>query len=169
MDTLNVRFLTRDIFVQAGDIHQGIDKMLVSKIQELVVGGARSVTEVRRHLKIYVEQDLYKDTQAPPKSNLQFNPSKTTIRSHIYKSVVKERFSKFNQENLQKKIECWRSKCPDETFYFHPLVKYSEELPTDKDQNDDHDDDNDENNAVLPQAPNGLLFVHQTNNQKRLL
>ena len=145
MDTLNVRFLTRDIFVQAGGIHQGIDKMLVSKIQELVVGGARSVTEVRRHLKIYTEQDLYKGTQAPPKSNQQFYPSK--IRSHIYKSVVKERSSKFDQENLQKKIECWKSKCPDETFYFCPLVKYSEELPMDKDQNDDHDDD-DENNAV---------------------
>ena len=174
MDTLNVRFLTRHIFVQAGGIHQGIDKMLVSKIQELVVGGARSVTEVRRHLKIYVEQDLYEDTQAPPKSNQRFYPSKTTIRSHIYKSVVKERFSKLDQENLQKKIECWKSKCPDETFYFRPLVKYSEELPTDKDQNDDHDDDDeydddDENNAVLPEAPNGLLFVHQTNNQKRLL
>lgn len=39
MDTLNVRFLARDIIVQAGGIHQGIDKMLVSKIQELVVGG----------------------------------------------------------------------------------------------------------------------------------
>ena len=93
------------------------------------------------------------------------------IRSYIYKSVVKERFSKFDQENLQKKIECWKSKCPDETFYFRPLVKYSEELPTGKDQNDDDDDDDDddENNAVLSQAPNGLLFVHQTNNQKRLL
>lgn len=148
--------------------------MLVSKIQELVVGGALSVTEVRRHLKIYVEQGLYKETQSPPKSNQRFYPSKATIRSHIYKSVVKERFSKFDQENLQKKIECWKSKCPDETFYFRPLVKYCEELPTGKDQNDDDDDDNkddddDEDNAVLPRASNGLLFVHQTDNQKRLL
>ena len=42
---------------------------------------------------------------------------------------------KFDQENLQKKIECWKSKCPDVMFCFHPLVKYSEELTTDKGQN----------------------------------
>ena len=76
--------------------------MLVSKIQELVVGGARSVTEVRRHLKIYVEQDLYKDTQAPPKSNQRFYPSKTTIRSHIYKSVVKRTVFEVRSRKLTK-------------------------------------------------------------------
>ena len=91
-----------------------------------------------------------------------------TIRHHIFKSVVKERFSKFDQESLQKKTERWKSKCSDETFYFRLLGKYSEELPTDKVQNDD-DNDDDEDNAVLLRTPNGLLFVHQTDNKKRLL
>jgi hypothetical protein len=151
--------------------------MLVTKIQELVVAGARSVKEVRRHLKIYVEQDLYKGTKAPPKSNQRFYPSKTTIRSHIYKAVIKERFSKFDQENLQKKIECWKLKCPDEMFFFRPLVKYSEESSSvhdnkeqsNDDDDEDDDDDVDDVNVVFPESTNGLLFVHQTENQKRLL
>ena len=135
--------------------------MLVTKIQELVVAGARSVKEVRRHLKIYVEQDLYKGTKAPPKSNQRFYPSKTTIRSHIYKAVVKERFSKFDQENLQKKIACWKSKCPDEMFFFRPLVKYSDEsspVEESSDYNDDDYDDDDDDNAVLPNSKNGRLL-----------
>ncbi|CAB4018718.1 Hypothetical predicted protein, partial [Paramuricea clavata] len=134
----------------AGGLHQGIDKMLVTKIQELVVAGARSVKEVRRHLKIYVEQDLYKGTKAPPKSNQRFYPSKTTIRSHIYKAVIKERFSKFDQENLQKKIECWKLKCPDEMFFFRPLVKYSEESSSvhdNKEQSNDDDDEDDDDDV----------------------
>ncbi|XP_046863147.1 uncharacterized protein LOC124456882 [Xenia sp. Carnegie-2017] len=89
----------------AGGLYQGIDKMLVSKIQELVVAGACSVKEVRRHLKIYVEQDVYKATKAPAKSNRRFYPSKQTIRSHIYKAVIKERFSKFDQKIFKRKLE----------------------------------------------------------------
>jgi hypothetical protein len=94
--------------------------MLVTKIQELVIAGARSVKEVRRHLKIYVEQNVFLGTQAPPRSNKRFYPSKTTIRNRIYMAVVKERFSKFDQENLQKKIESWRLKDPNEMFFFSP-------------------------------------------------
>lgn len=143
---------------------------MVNKIQELVAAGARSVKEVRRHLKIYVEQDLYKGTKAPPKSNQRFYPSKTTIRSHVYKAIIKERFSKFDQENLKMKIECWKSKCPDEMFFFRPLVKYSAETSSVQDKgSDDDDDDDDDDNIVLPESTNGLLFVHQTENQKRLL
>lgn len=146
--------------------------MLVSKIQELVVAGACSVKEVRRHLKIYVEQDLYKATKAPAKTNRRFYPSKQTIRSHIYKAVIKERFSKFDQENLQKKIEDWKLRCPDESFFFRPLAKYSaESLITQENSvdNEEDDDDDDDDNTVLPESKNGLLFIHQTVNQKRLL
>ena len=138
----------------------------------MVLAGARSAKEVRRHLKIYVEQDLYKGTKAPLKSNQRFYPSKTTIRSHIYKAVVKERFSKYDQENLQKKIECWKSKCPDEIFFFRPLVKYSDEsssVEKNMEDADDDENDDDDDNAVLPNSKNGLLFVHQTENQRRLL
>ncbi|XP_046848037.1 uncharacterized protein LOC124441606 [Xenia sp. Carnegie-2017] len=165
---------------RAGGLHQGIDKILVSKIQELVVAGACSVKDVRMHLKIYVEQDLYKATKAPAKTNRRFYPSKQTIRSHqsvsvlcnIYKAVIKERFSKFDQENLQKKIEDWKLRCSDESFFFRPLAKYSaESLITQENSvdNEEDDDDDDDDNTVLPESKNGLLFIHQTVNQKRLL
>jgi hypothetical protein len=42
-------------------------------------------------------------------------------------AVVKERFSKFDQENLQKKIESWRLKCPNENQR-RLLQRYSNEL-----------------------------------------
>ena len=125
--------------------------------------------EVRRHLKIFVEQDLYRGRKAPPKSNQRFYPSKNTIRSYIYKAVIRERFSKFDQENLQKKVELWQSKCPDETFLFRPLVDYSEETNCAEDEDTEDNEEEDDNEDILPKSTNGLLFVHQTNNQKRLL
>ena len=77
-----------------------IDKRLVTKIQELVCAGARSEKEIRRHLKIYVQLELYRGQMAAHRTNWRFFPSKATIRNHIYKSVTKERFSKIDQEDL---------------------------------------------------------------------
>lgn len=92
----------------AGGLHQRIDGRLVTKIQELVSAGARSEKEVRRHLKIFVQRELYRGKQEPLKTNRRFYPSKATIRSHIYKSIVKERFSKIDQEDLLRKVELWK-------------------------------------------------------------
>ena len=77
-------FNARYFHLGAGGIRQRIGKILVFKIQELVVGGARSVTEVRRHHKIYVEQNRYKETQALTKSNQRFYRSKAKIRRYTY-------------------------------------------------------------------------------------
>jgi hypothetical protein len=55
-------------------------------------------------------------------------------------------------------------------FFFHPLVKYyAESLPFEESINDNEEDDDDNDNIVLPDSKNGLLFVHQTENQRCLL
>lgn len=58
--------------------------------------------EICRHLKIFVEQEWYRGKQAPQKMDRRFYCSRGTIRSPIYKSVIKERYSKINQEDLRK-------------------------------------------------------------------
>ena len=132
--------------------------------------------EVKRHLKIFVEKELYRNKKAPPRCNQRFYPSKKTIRSHIYKTLVKKRFSMCDQENLEKKVEKWKSKCPDETFFFRPYVSEESDSLTDEkaddkeEEDDDMEDNNDDDDEVtLPTSKNGLLFVHQTDNQRRLL
>ena len=162
--------------IQDGGLHQRIDKQLVSKIEELLISGARNVKEVKRHLKIFAEKEMYRDKIAPPRCKQRFYPSKKTIPRHIYKTLVKKRFSVRDQENLEKKVKEWKRKCPDETFFFRAYVSeesdsLTEERADDKeDEDDDMEDNNDDNDEVtLPTSKNGLLFVHQTDNQRRLL
>ena len=141
-----------------------------------MISGARNVKEVKRHLKIFVEKDMYRNKKAPPRCNQRFYPSKKTIRSHIYKTLVKNRFSMCDQENLEKKVEEWKRKCPNEKFFFRPYVSeesdsLTDEKADDKEEEDDDmdDDDDDDDEVTLPTSKNSLLFVHQTDNQRRLL
>ena len=62
------------------------------------------------------------------KTNRQFYPSKATIRSHIYKSFVKERFSKIDQEDLLRKVELWKKTSPDDSFAYHPYATYASKV-----------------------------------------
>lgn len=154
-------------------MHQRIDKQLINKIEELVISGARTVKEVKRHLKIFVKNEIYRDKQAPPKTNQRFYPSKKTIRSHMYKALVKQRFSMCDQENLEKKVQQWKNKCPDEKFFFRPYASeepnYSVDKETEENEWDEDDDEDEDSEVTVKTSRNGLLFVHQTECQQRLL
>ena len=137
----------------------------MTKIQELVSAGTRSEKEVRRHLKIFVQRELHRGKQEPLKTNRRFYPSKATIRSHIYKSIVKERFSKIDQEDLLKKVELWKKTSPDDSFAYHPYATYaSEEESTRPEEDSDGGDE-----PIIKTSTKGLLFVHQSKDQGRLL
>ena len=142
----------------------------MTKIQELVRAGARSEKEVRRHLKIFVQRELYRGIPAPHKTNRRFYPSKATIRGHIYKSVIKERFSKIDQEDLQKKVELWKGASTDDSFEFHPYATYSSEEEN-RPENDEgsSSESEEEDEEMITTSTKGLLFVHQTKDQRRLL
>ncbi|XP_015778406.1 PREDICTED: uncharacterized protein LOC107356297 [Acropora digitifera] len=155
----------------AGGLYQRIDEQLVTKIQELVCAGARSGKEIRRHLKIYVQRELYSGQMAPQRTNRQFFPSEATIRNHIYKSVTKERFSKIDQEDLLQKVELWKEASPDNSFEFHPYATYAiqEESLRHTDDGGDGQSDSEDDEQIVRTSTKGLLFVHQTRDQKRLL
>ena len=138
----------------------------MAKIQELVCAGARSEKEIRRHLKIFVQRALYRGEKAPLKTNKRFYSSKVTIRSHIYKSLVKERFSKIDQEEL------WRESSPKDNFAFQPFATYNEEGEEqngDDDGSSRSDGEEDDEDIIVKTLTKGLLFVHQTKDQRRLL
>ena len=40
----------------------------------------------------------------------------------MYESVVKQRWSKVDQENLQSKVEGWRRESPEDLIEFHPYA-----------------------------------------------
>ncbi|RMX36463.1 hypothetical protein pdam_00010007 [Pocillopora damicornis] len=157
---------------EAGGLFQRIDERLVAKIQELVCAGARSEKEIRRHLKIFVQRELYRGKKAPLKTNIRFYPSKVTIRSHMYKSLVKERFSKIDQEDLQEKVKLWREISPEDYFEFQPYVTYNEEGEERNGDDDDSsrsDGEEDDEDIILKTPTKGFLFAHQMKDQRRLL
>ena len=124
------------VSIQAGGIHQRIDDRLISEIQDLVSEGARSVREVRRHLKIFVEQKLYREKKVPPKT----------------------------------KVEVWKEKSPDDNFVFRPYAEF-DQCGTDDNNDSSKEEDEDDADAdeIVKTTAKGLLFVHQTKYQQRLM
>ncbi|CAH3161386.1 unnamed protein product [Porites lobata] len=109
--------------------------------------------------------------EEPLKTIRRFYPSKATIRSHIYKSIVKERFSKFDQEDLLKRVQLWKKTSPDDSFAYHPYATYaSEEESTRPEEDSDGESDNEgEDERIIKTSTKGFLFVHQSKDQRRLL
>ena len=84
----------------------------------------------------------------------------TLLRSHIYKSVVKERYFKIDQEDLQKKVELWKAGSPDDKFEFHPNATYSEEEERPENGDGGNGTDNEqEDDEMVKTSTKGLLFV----------
>ena len=91
------------------------------KIDALVNEGVKDTREMKRHLNVYVKQQiLSKDEIQPSPSNRRFFPKPSDIRSHMYRASVKNQFSKIDQENVVDNIDQWQSSNPGDFFYFRP-------------------------------------------------
>ena len=89
----------------------------------------------------------------------------------MYKSLVKERFSKIDQKDLQEKVKLWREISPEDYFAFQPYVTYNEEGEERNGDDDDSsrsDGEEDDEDIILKTPTKGLLFAHQTKDQWRL-
>ena len=86
-------------------------------------------------------------------------------------AVIKQRLAKVDQANLIEKIKVWRAENEDDFFEFRPYVDpESKDVATDSVEEDKSEDDELEEIKVDDgTSNNGLLFVHQTNWQRRLL
>jgi len=146
-----------------------MDPRLRAQIKELVDEGFRGVNEMRRHLRQYVSKVLFKEGPVPPRSNRRFFPSKVDLKNCIYESVVKNRWSKVDQENLGKKIEEWKRENPEDFITFHPYAQVQADFQQTCVNGDDDDNDSEEEVVEVDSGKDGLLFVHQTKWQRRLL
>ena len=78
-----------------------MDERIIRKIDALVNEGVKDTCEMKRHLNVYVKQQiLSKDEIQPSPSNRCFFPKPSDIRSHTYHALIKNRFSKIDQENV---------------------------------------------------------------------
>ena len=143
----------------------------MEKIHALVGDGVRDVTEMRRHIHVYVQNNLFPKSAPPPKTNKRFCPNKTTVKNHMYIAVIKQRLAKVDQANLMEKIQVWSTGNEGDMFEFRPYVDPGKEdvAPTSDEEDKLDDDEVDEVTVDDGTSNNGLLFVHQTSWQRRLL
>ena len=131
-----------------------------------------SVKEMRRHLELYVKKDLFSGIAMPSRSNRRYFPKKTVIRNKMYKTYVKNRFSKIDQENLAEIVKIWQQENKNDDFYFRryseiqgtAINEHDEDLDSDK--SNENEDDIKLTEGYTRQT---MLFVHQTSFQRSVL
>lgn len=82
---------------------------------------------------------------------------------------MKNQWSKVDQENLGKKIEEWQRESPEYFITFDPYAQVQADFQQSCDDGDDGDNDSEEEVVEVDSGNEGLLFVHQTKWQRRLL
>ena len=82
-------------------MRQKVDEKIIKKVQDLVGEVVRNVREMERHIRIYVKDKLFRDSELPSFENRRFNPRRQDIRSHMYIAAAKNRLAKMDQGNLQ--------------------------------------------------------------------
>lgn len=71
------------------------DSRVMAKIKQLVRVGVRRVPEMQRHVKHYVENELFASGNVPPLTDARFWPSSSVIVNCIYKTVRQLRYYLF--------------------------------------------------------------------------
>ena len=79
---------------------QKLDEKLIDKIYELVGEGMRNIEEMRRHVKIYVKDELLRGSQHPERNNQRYFSTRKTIKNHMYNATMKSRLSVMDQDNI---------------------------------------------------------------------
>ncbi len=155
---------------------QMVDKKIIEKIGELVGEGVRYVEEMKRHLNVFVKDDLFRGKQQPERSNRRYFPKGRTIKNHMYNATIKSRLSAIDQDNVEEMISLWKNeeRRAGDKFYFRPYNEGSADVPTSTDEDHDIDDCEDviEDEQIVTKAKRQdgrLLFIHQTAWQSRLL
>ena len=75
---------------------------------------------MRRHLKIFVKEVLFRHEEQPQDTNRRYFPRTSDLRNHMYRATVKNRMSRIDQANVQMKTDEWRKIYKEDSFYFRP-------------------------------------------------
>lgn len=137
-----------------------VDKRIKQFVRQQVADGVYSTTEVKRHTESYVKRQLFHGKVLPSKLNRKFFPLGKDYANMIYRARIANMKSLVDQENLKLKIAEWTSD-PGVKFFFRPFC----------DNDDSEMDDIDDSDSVIldSRGRRGLLLVHQTEWQRRLL
>jgi len=69
------------------------DKRVTAKMAELAVKGVRRVGEMQRHIKMFVENELFAGQTAPPVTDSRFWPNGKAVLNCIYSATKRARFA----------------------------------------------------------------------------
>ena len=149
------------VSIQAANIKAPIDPRITNKITTLVSYGIRSVSEMQHHLDLFV-REIFRDTDRPLPSrmNRRFFPSRSDISRLMYRERVRQMSGLVDEDLLQKHIDEWKLSSPEDNWFFR---RYSDPTMSADDMISEEDD------VSMTSPPGGLLFIHQTGWQKRLL
>ena len=73
---------------------------------------------MRRNIDRYVKETLFDGKPLPPSSSRRFFPLAKDISNHILNEENRLKYSKIDQENLQHLIDEWKTKRPDDSFFY---------------------------------------------------
>lgn len=127
---------------------------------------------MKRHLKFFVEKELFANENGPSTTNRRYYPKNATIRNHIYLATVRLRFSKIDQVNVEEKINQWKRGNPHDNFFFRKYSDAKDLADMEKSLKqgvDKNEVDTAEDVKTQKACRKNLLLVYQTAWQKRLL
>ncbi|XP_078489944.1 uncharacterized protein LOC144746767 [Ciona intestinalis] len=145
---------------EAAGILQRVDKRLITKTGQLLDEGVSSIMEIKRHLKLYVMLELFKNETPPSLTNRRFFPTKKDLRNHYNAAFAKRKLSHIDQENVHLLINEWSNNSLEDNMFFRSYVANVEKKII--------CDDNDDSIPVI-YSKQTMLFVYQTAWQRRLL
>uniref|UniRef100_A0A9J8CJY9 ZSWIM1/3 RNaseH-like domain-containing protein n=1 Tax=Cyprinus carpio carpio TaxID=630221 RepID=A0A9J8CJY9_CYPCA len=143
---------------------RNIHPLVKKKIQEYVSLGITSVPFLKKVLRQFVNTELSPSGCVTPKSHDQcYFPASHTIQNHVHLALVAGKYSGLDQLNLEIKLKKWKEDDPTAHFFFR---KCSEAQIIDiKTSSQDGDCVSEDKPTML----NTFLFVHQSQEQQRLL
>ena len=95
---------------------------------------------MERHIRIYIKDELFRDSDLPSYENRCFYPRRQDITSHMYITAAKNRLAKMDQENLQLKMDKWKQESPNDFFYYR---SYGAAITDDEENGEDKGKDED--------------------------
>lgn len=69
-----------------------MDSRVRQRIVDLVHAGVRRLAEMQRHVRHFVEHDLFADKQLPLQTDARYYPTATAVLNCIYRSTVNMRY-----------------------------------------------------------------------------
>ena len=150
---------------------QEVDSRIIKKIEQLTRRGITNVREVKVHLEEFVDSEIVASlTQHPSKRDRRFRPTLMDIRNCIQRTLIKERYDKLDQVNLEKTINGWGEE--KGSFFLRTSEGHSNNTVSSSytDSDDDYvNNDGLEMTNGTETINKGFLYVHQNIHQKRLL